>query len=1170
MLALLGISLFAIGVVSSNPPDISGNWQGDEWGQVTLTQTAQSEYTGTYTDTVGTVGPGKIELKWSRIERRFNGTWREGDDDRFGDLSVRLVDKEIRGAITTDSKSKINPATPRLADLVWTKAGPKSLALLYEVQSDSKQRAITANDIDELLRVLDRRLNSGGEKLARLRKLDDGRIEVILLRTSDADRRRVERLLARHGTVEFRILADPQKDERVATDAQYERSVSEDKKRVVISLRTELRDASGKRLAWWVPVKGRPESEFYNPGATVNRRLEIPQGHTYDEVLVLADPYNVTSDYIIKAEVGSVGGSPCINVALNDAGSKLLAKLTGEHQPDARSGKASRLGIIIDGELWSWPKLKAVISDRAQITGDFSREEAAEAADVLNAGRLSPRLRLLANQGPAHSTTPFGGSAPHAGAVQFDGNHYAKLDPPPKFTSGDFTISLWFNPVRRTDHFAFPFMRGYSYRDQQGDIGMKLNRDSGDLNFQARTADGRWLFGWDIPESRLRGPVRYGQWNHVVVQRFHEYTQDGGIIHYTMWMNGARVGTEKSSADISDADNTNPLIVGGIMENNEPVDLFQGALDDFRIFRRCLSDGEITELYQSNGDTAFQNGEGRLPIGPLRTVNWKAIQLPREGLLSSPSEDANHANAEPPWGKWNDGWGIRLRPDKADWLQGETPEFTFDVRRLDSPETNGQGRLTLNLGSVIGNTKTIRPDAIRLVLIDSKEKSIELSYQQGRVGGRVDDFIVRVAAGSTYSLHLSLADYWCPANKEFRVDRLPPDEYRVLAVLDSKAPQHVNSGVKPDMTHLWKGTLTSNQATIRVEPPKVRGRTRSAVSSRWFSAGPAYEELNRLVSPHGIQVSSYNHSVDHYRTILSESQPGSTIVLLFALDHPDKVIPAEYQDLLPMPWEKIEATLRKGETIEMTGSLRERKIVLLAAPTVAQLIERIHKTKLLSDNSAMPVQPANNLEVAQARFNAAKTKAENDIAVRYAIAATDVAKREYEFNKKANEQVPGSVPKARLLELEAKCTETDLAIDLAKLNKQLAAEDFEIAKAELDFAHGNGDLASDEARRDTDIAEAKYIAARAKADNDINVRYAMAAAAVTKKEYDYNVDAEKQVPGAIPKAKLEELSLRCKEADLVLEKANYQHRTDIDAAKIAKAELDAARRKAAEIKPVPK
>ena len=122
MLAFLGISLFAVGVVSTSPPDISGTWQGDDWGQVTLTRTAPGEYSGTYTDTVvKDKGPGKIELKWSRIERRFNGTWREGEDDRFGDLSIRLVDDEIRGGFTTDAKSKVNPATPALAEFAWAK-----------------------------------------------------------------------------------------------------------------------------------------------------------------------------------------------------------------------------------------------------------------------------------------------------------------------------------------------------------------------------------------------------------------------------------------------------------------------------------------------------------------------------------------------------------------------------------------------------------------------------------------------------------------------------------------------------------------------------------------------------------------------------------------------------------------------------------------------------------------------------------------------------------------------------------------------------------------------------------------------------------------------------------------------------------------------------------------
>jgi len=72
--------------------------------------------------------------------------------------------------------------------------------------------------------------------------------------------------------------------------------------------------------------------------------------------------------------------------------------------------------------------------------------------------------------------------------------------------------------------------------------------------------------------------------------------------------------------------------------------------------------------------------------------------------------------------------------------------------------------------------------------------------------------------------------------------------------------------------------------------------------------------------------------------------------LLFALDHSDKNVPAEYVDLLPMPWDQIEATLRKGEAVEAAGKSHEREIVLLAAPTESQLKELIHSTKLLSAN----------------------------------------------------------------------------------------------------------------------------------------------------------------------------------------------------------------------------
>ncbi len=88
---------------------------------------------------------------------------------------------------------------------------------------------------------------------------------------------------------------------------------------------------------------------------------------------------------------------------------------------------------------------------------------------------------------------------------------------------------------------------------------------------------------------------------------------------YSMWMNGAGVGVKESPVDFSDAHNTTPFIIGGFTYESGVRELFQGALDDFRIFRRCLSEKEIGTLYDCGGDATVLNGEGRVKIGPLVT-----------------------------------------------------------------------------------------------------------------------------------------------------------------------------------------------------------------------------------------------------------------------------------------------------------------------------------------------------------------------------------------------------------------------------------------------------------------------------------------------------------------------------------------------------------------------
>ncbi len=154
MIAALGLGFLGMFLwQSSEAPDIGGKWAGEEWGDVVLEKQEPGEYEGTYTDTFKNK-PGTIQLKWSRLERRFNGTWRE-DDVRFGKISVRLVDDEIRGAWTTNKKSDINPGTPKLADLLWKRSNRPTEPAVIPRDSLAKGDELRFTKTQELVLSMD-------------------------------------------------------------------------------------------------------------------------------------------------------------------------------------------------------------------------------------------------------------------------------------------------------------------------------------------------------------------------------------------------------------------------------------------------------------------------------------------------------------------------------------------------------------------------------------------------------------------------------------------------------------------------------------------------------------------------------------------------------------------------------------------------------------------------------------------------------------------------------------------------------------------------------------------------------------------------------------------------------------------------------------------------------
>jgi serine/threonine protein kinase len=150
---------------SSEPPDIAGEWNGGKWGTIVLNSKKSGSYEGTLENSLHTAGKlpdghadilsriphfqksqdnavqcshchlgqiGTIDLKWSRLERRYNGTWSlatdpvHPDQRAAGKLSLEFVGEEIHGGWTTKKRSAVDRGTPRLSSLIWKKAVAKA------------------------------------------------------------------------------------------------------------------------------------------------------------------------------------------------------------------------------------------------------------------------------------------------------------------------------------------------------------------------------------------------------------------------------------------------------------------------------------------------------------------------------------------------------------------------------------------------------------------------------------------------------------------------------------------------------------------------------------------------------------------------------------------------------------------------------------------------------------------------------------------------------------------------------------------------------------------------------------------------------------------------------------------------------------------------------------
>ncbi|NLY03108.1 MAG: protein translocase subunit SecD [Rhodopirellula sp.] len=282
--------------------------------------------------------------------------------------------------------------------ITWSGWPPKlgidlrgGVILVYEVDEDVKVTgpaeeevpdAATAGgavDMDKLIAAVARRVNPGGVKEVTIREYGPKQIEIIIPEADEAEVERMKRIISSVGTLEFRILAN-QRDHK----ALIERALAEDSQKLL--------SGDGKLLAWWVPVTKGEENSFatYNEIATRTRER---RGDEFLEILVVKDDFDVTGGYLTRA-VSDVDqrGRPCVRFFFNAAGGRLFSGLTSNNLPDEVQEFTRKLGIVLDGYLYSAPSIQSTISQQGEITGEFTKQEVQDLVDVLNAGSLPAAL----------------------------------------------------------------------------------------------------------------------------------------------------------------------------------------------------------------------------------------------------------------------------------------------------------------------------------------------------------------------------------------------------------------------------------------------------------------------------------------------------------------------------------------------------------------------------------------------------------------------------------------------------------------------------------------------------------------------------------------------------------------------------------------------------------
>lgn len=237
--------------------------------------------------------------------------------------------------------------------------------LVYKI-SDREARRIKDGAADQALETIRNRIDQFGVSEPTIHR--QGENEIVVQLPGVKDPKRAIDLIGKTALLEFKLV-----DDEAKLAAELPQSISPGEEENLLRQFAE----------------NIPEGDEILFEKKVNRET----GTVRKIPILLKKHAVITGDLLSEARVNidSRFNEPYVSLSFNAIGAKLFEEITG-------ANVKKRLAIILDNTVYSAPVIQEKISGgNAQITGNFSMEEAKDLSIVLRAGALPAPLKMLQN-----------------------------------------------------------------------------------------------------------------------------------------------------------------------------------------------------------------------------------------------------------------------------------------------------------------------------------------------------------------------------------------------------------------------------------------------------------------------------------------------------------------------------------------------------------------------------------------------------------------------------------------------------------------------------------------------------------------------------------------------------------------------------------------------------